>query len=105
MRLKFKKGDFVIYKSRSRFDIGRVAGYSTYPSELGKVFYVCFHSGCTAESCAAEDLELYVVPIDSPLRMRPGIGYHRFDPMGCPDYDPRICAAYGCKPWEGETDE
>lgn len=88
--MSYKRGDWVVfapgYKSP---EIGRVA--SCRP--VSNACFVCYTHGCTAALTAYEML----VPYD-PERF-PGlvrderIGYHRFDPDGCPDYDPCVCDA------------
>lgn len=97
----YNRGDWVIYIANDRLDLGRVAdsdnGYG--------VCQVCFGVTCHKEPCAVTRLHPYTPTLNSPICMQPGIGYHLFDPMGCPDYNPCICSGNGCKPREREFDE
>lgn len=89
----FKRGDWVVFVPGCKApEIGRVAG-TNYAMDA---CYVCYSHGCTSALTANEMLVPYDPDEFPDLVPDVRIGYHRFDPDGCPDYEPGACDAY-CK--------
>lgn len=80
--MSYKFGDWVVYKSNYKSEIGRVTEC------YGRCAFVCYHQGCTASSTSLDKLR---PATDAEIASAPaGIGYHRFDAT-CPSRDEECC--------------